>query len=224
MTAHQHPLTLTLACGLAAGSLILAGCGQEEQRAAPNGVVAPAPTNQPANTMQIDASTKPWVLDPSDGGKVVGAVGVAEKMLSGPMAQLQKAKGTARDELAKTLNNRIQSIFKDWFKEGGERFNGANDTVVKQEMARVMTENVSKSITNVDLSGAQQKDVWKDSSQNIYVWMVLNQAIVADAAKQAAEAAKRIAEQKSYIKAGMEADKAFEDLEKTIEKALAAGK
>lgn len=215
--------TLTSATAIA-GALLLAGCGEERQ--------APPPTANPSapiTTPDVDNSPA-WVADPTDGGKVLGQVGIAEVRLGGAARQRDEALRNARVNLARDINTQVNDIMRDWAKEGGERFFAGDGKVDKQEMARQMSETVSEQVTSQTINGSQQKAMYKDKQGTLYVWVVINAEAAAKFAEQASAAARRLAEQKSFIKADIQATEAWDNLEKRMkakiahQEAAAAGK
>jgi hypothetical protein len=215
--------TLTSATAIA-GAILLVGCGEERP--------APPPTansSAPITTPDTDNSPK-WVADPTDGGKVLGQVGIAEVRLGGAARQRDEALRNARVNLARDINTQVNDIMRDWTKEGGERFFAGDGKVDKQEMAKQMSETVSEQVTSQTINGSQQRAMWKDKSGTLYVWVVINADAAAKFAADATAAAKRLAEQKSFIKADIQATEAWDKLEQRMkakiahQEAAAAGK
>ena len=205
----RHPrLTPTFILLALAGGMFISGCGDESRLS--------------DQQVRVDSSFPDWVKDPTKGGEVLGAVGSAEESISGFQFTTDKARNAARRELASMVSARVQRAFKDWSKEGGERFRGAENQVERQEMARLMTEDVSKTVTDIALEGSSQKDLWQDpKSRTVFVWMTIGDEKLAQIATTAAKTARdRIAVKKSYIAASLESDKAFVELEKTIQAQL----
>ena len=206
-------LSTTSACLLAiaaVGGLALTGCGNRDQ-------APPAATTLPTGASN---DVPDWVNDPNDGGKVLGAYGVAERMLGGEQAQVTNARTAARQELASSINSKIQSVVKNWIREGGEITTQNNS-----QMAMTMFESSTRNIVNQNLSGSVQKKRWIDEKTGkLYVWIVVNPDIAKAIAEQTKAAARESKEIRSHLAAKIEADKAFNDLDKLIDKELGVTK
>ncbi len=194
-----------LLAGVALCATALTGCGDER---AP--VAAPV-TTAPSNDVPD------WVNDPTLGGKTLGAYGVAAKMLSGEAEQVKRARLGARQELASMLNSKIQSVVKDWVREGG--------VITSQDNAQAaMTsfESATRNVVNQNLEGSQQRARYADPKNGqLYVWMVINGEVAAKIAEGAKVAARENKEIRAHMAAKIEAEKAFADLDKMIDKQLA---
>lgn len=190
------------------GAFSLAGCGNEARPAQPTAPTGP--TNDGPD----------WKKDPTQGGKILGAYGVSEKMFGGEDAQVKRARLAARQELASMINAKIQSVVKDWIREGG--------VITSQDNAQAaMTsfEAATRAVVNQDLAGTMQRDSWIDERNGkLYVWMVANPEIAAKIAADAKAAARENKELRSHMAAKIEADKAFADLDKLIDKEMSGGK
>ncbi len=158
-----------------------------------------------------------WVKDPTNGGKVVGASGSSGPMKAGFNLARDTALNRARTELARSLEAKIQSAFKDWTREGGELTTQADKT-----MAMTVQETTTKTVVNQVLAGATQKDLYQDkASGELFVWVVLNPDAATQVAKNVASKARRdLEEKKAHFAAKIEADKAFADLEKQVNEEL----
>jgi hypothetical protein len=202
-------LSSTSACLLALASfgvLGLTGCGD---RPAP----APSPIAQP------DTNTLPdWVKDPTMGGKYpLAAAGSSQMMKAGFAFTKDKAINNARVELGRVVSTKVQAVFKDWTREGGEITSNEDRT-----MAMTMAENISRSVTNQEINGTPQRDLYVDKASNtMFVWVYVD----AEANKRVQEAIKAQAqndlEKRAHFASKIEADKAFADLDKLVDKELA---
>jgi hypothetical protein len=192
----------------AVGMIGLSGCGREEPKATAPGITAP--TNDVPD----------WVNDPSQGGKVLGAYGVAEKALAGEAKQVSQARLKAREELAATLGSKIQGVIKDWVREGGIITSQDN-----AQSAMVSFESATRNVINQNLEGSQQKARYVDTATGkLYVYMVVNAEIAAKIAEGAKAAARENKELRAHMAAKIEADKAFADLDKLIDKEMGVAK
>lgn len=214
MTMHLKSSTSFVLSAVAMTTLVMTGCGETK----PENNTQPinTPVAQPAVGALPDFVRNPN-FDPATKQVVVGAAGSSQPMKAGFSFTTDKAQQDARVKLARSLEAKIQSAFKDWTREGGE--------VTSQEdrtMALKMSENVSRTVTNLTLKGAFQKDLWQDPvSKEVFVWLVLD----ANAAKQVgdevvAQTKKEMEEKKAHFMAKIEAEKAFADLDKLVDAEL----
>jgi hypothetical protein len=205
----RHPIISTSLIAVAAvGCLALTGCGREEPKPVSPGIAAP--TNDVPD----------WVNDPTQGGKVLGAYGVSEKMLSGEKAMRDRAMLSARQELAATLSSKIQGVVKDWVREGG--------IITSQDNAQsAMTsfESAVRNVINQELVGSQQRARYVDpATGKLYVYVVVAPEIAAKVAADAKAAARENKELRAHMAAKIEAEKAFADLDKLIDKEMGTAK
>lgn len=193
----------------ACGVLGLAGCGKEDR--------SPPPTTQTAPTNDVPD----WVNDPTQGGKYLyAAYGVAEYKMSGEAMQRQQAAQNAQRQIAEIISTKIQAVFKNWTREGGEITSQDN-----RQMAMTMAEDVSRSVTNQTLEGATPHARWIDpATKRMYLWYYIDPAAVAKMKEATAAAAREQAEKRAHFAAKIEADKAFADLDKLIDKEMAGSK
>jgi hypothetical protein len=205
----RHSFISTSLVAIAAVGMIgLSGCGRDEPKATAPGIAAP--TNDVPD----------WVNDPSQGGKVLGAYGVAEKALAGEAKQISQARLKAREELAATLSSKIQGVIKDWVREGGIITSQDN-----AQSAMVSFESATRNVINQNLEGSQQKARYVDTATGkLYVYVVVNPDIAAKIAEAAKAAARENKELRAHMAAKIEADKAFADLDKLIDKEMGVAK
>ena len=204
-------LSTTLLVAVAAvGVLSITGCGKEE-RPSQNQTHPAIPTND----------VPPWVNDPTSEGKYLyAAYGVAEKALSGEQLQRQNAMTDARKQIAAIIKTKIEAVFKSWTREGGEITSQDN-----KQMAMTMVEDVSRAVTNQVLEGSVQRARWIDGATGkYYAWVYIDPAQVEAMKKATAAAAREQAEKRAHFASKIEADKAFADLDKLIDKDLSGGK
>jgi hypothetical protein len=195
------PILLTAA---AAGAFFLAGCGDEPR---------PPATNAPASATNEGPD---WLNDPTMNGKYLyAAYGTAEKMIAGEQLQRQNAMTDARKQIAAIISVKIQSVFKNWTREGGEITTQDN-----RQMAMTMVEDVSRAVTNQTLEGSVQRARWISPTGKLYVWVYIDPAQIEAMKKATAAAAREQMEKRAHFAAKIEADKAFADLDKLIDKEM----
>lgn len=204
----MRTITTSILAVAALGALVLPGCGREDPKPAAPGIAAPS------------NDVPDWVNDPSQGGKVLGAYGVSEKMLSGEKSMRDRASLSARQELAATVNSKIQGVIKDWVREGG--------VITSQDNAQsAMTsfESAVRNVINQELSGSQARARYVDpATGKMYIWIVVNPDVAAKIAEQAKAAARENKELRAHMAAKIEAEKAFADLDKLIDKEMGVAK
>ena len=191
--------------------LAIAGCG-DQREAAP--VINPASSNPtPAPTNNVPD----WVNDPTLGGKYpIAAYGVSEKMMSGEGMMRDRAMNAARTEIARSVNVRVQSIFKDWTREGGEITSQDN-----KQMAMTMAENISRSVTDQVLTGASQRGRYAEpGTGRLFVWVYLDAGALDSLNKQIQAKTREEVEKRAHFASKIEADKAFADLDKLVDAQL----
>lgn len=203
---RHHPITVTsLALAVALGVVALPGCSKREEPK-PTAPGIAAPTNDVPD----------WVNDPTQGGKVMGAYGVSERMLAGEKAMRDRAMLSARQELAAMINSKIQGVVKDWVREGG--------IITSQDNAQAaMTsfESAVRNVVNQELQGSMQKARYVDpQTGKLYVWVVIDQTVAQKIAEQAKAAARENKELRAHMAAKIEAEKAFAELDRLIDKEM----
>lgn len=190
----------------AIGAFAFAGCGKED-RTPPAQAPPAAATNDGPD----------WLNDPTQGGKFpIAAYGVADYKLGGENAQRNSAMASARDEIARAIAVKVQAVFKSWTREGGEITSQDAKT-----MAMQMEENISRQVTNQLVQATSQRARWIDpATKRMYVWTYPDQAAIEAAAAATKAAARAEAEKRAHFAAKIEADKAFADLDKLIDKEM----
>ncbi len=207
----RHPfMSSSLIAVAAIGMIALPGCS--ERKDAP-----PAATTLPSAASN---DVPDWVNDPTEGGKTLGAYGVAERMLSGEAKQAEKARMEARQELASQISSKIQAVVKNWVREGG-----IITTQDNAQSAMVSFESTARNVVNQELKGSQQKARFiEPKTGKLYVWVVINPEVAGKIAEQAKAAARENKELRANMAAKIEADKAFADLDKLIDKEMGVAK
>ncbi len=154
---------------------------------------------------EFDGAPK-WVLGSSSTPQQICGVGSANGSRNVSVMRTS-AMGRGRTEIARMLELKVQSMLKDYQSTttGGEEFGtAAND---EQHIV-----DVAKQITDITLSGTEQKESWISDSGTLYVLMCAD----LEKFKNTVNSMSQLSE--SVRKAVTErADKAFEELSKEIE-------
>lgn len=202
----MRPISTLMIVAAAAGTFALAGCGREEPK-------KDFPSDRPVAVNNLPD----FVKDASADGKyALAAVGSAEKGPGGFSMQQTTARERGRTELGRIIGTKVQAIFKDWTREGGE-ITSQDD----RRMAMTIQENIAKNITNQAVNGAKQKDLYQDpGTGTLFAWMVVDPTLAETLRKQVAAQAREEMEKRAHFAAKIEADKAFADLDKLIDKEM----
>jgi hypothetical protein len=207
----RHSFISTSLVAIAAiGMIGLSGCGRDEPK-------KDFPSDRP-----IAVNSLPdWVKDPTlDGKYLLAAAGSAEKGPGGFSMQTTTASERARTELARTIESKVKAVFKDWTREGGEI-----TTQDDRRMAMTMQENVAKNITDQAIKGSSRKDLHQDpTTGTLFAWLVVNPALAEQLKKDLSAQIRGEMEKRAHFAAKIEADKAFADLEKLIDKEMGVTK
>lgn len=143
-------------------ALVLTGC-MDKKGEAPKQVADPCFVGAPS-----------WVLNPQiEGG--LAATGSAKKSAAGMQFTRDAAMANARSEISRMIEVKVNTMMKDFTQVTGV---GDAETVDK------VTSSVSKQISSQSLQGSQQKDIWMSPCGELYVFVVLNPAKVAELTKQ----------------------------------------
>jgi hypothetical protein len=199
---------LVRTAGVVLSVCAVAGCGDQRE---PAPVVNPAASNPtPAPTNNVPD----WVNDPTLGGKYpIAAYGVSEKMMAGEGVMRDRAMSSARTEIARSINARVQSIFKDWTREGGEISSQDN-----KQMAMTMAENISRTVTDQVLTGTSQRGRFAEpGTGKLFVWVYLDAGAMDSLNKQIQAKAREEMEKRAHFASKIEADKAFADLDRLVD-------
>lgn len=114
-----------------------------------------------------------WVVNPTLDG-VLGAVGVAERNELGTSHQIDNARSSARLEIARMLEVRIQDVGR----RDIEQRLAANQGEVSDQGSRKSLLGVDRHIADVVLAGSRQRALWFDpSGGDCYVWVVMDGAV-----------------------------------------------
>lgn len=173
--------------------LVLSACGSADKKT--------------GNAVKDEFNGAPkWVLGSASTAKEICGVGSAAGSRNVSVMRTS-AMGRGRTEIARMLELKVQSMLKDYQSTttGGEDFGkAAND---EQHIV-----DVAKQITDITLSGTEQKESWISDSGTLYVLMCAD----IEKFKNSVNSMSQLSE--SVRKAVTErADKAFEELSKEIE-------
>jgi hypothetical protein len=126
------------------------------------GSTAPATADKPINSPE-------WLNDfpPED---VLWGIGIAKQ--SSPSMSMTTAEARARVSIARQLNTKVQAMFTDYNLDAGNVRNQANAS---------LQEDVSRQVTNMDVSGARPIKRWQSSDGT---WWYLVEMRKADAKNQ----------------------------------------
>ncbi len=116
-----------------------------------------------------------WVFNPEWEG-TVAEVGSAPSSPGGFQFQRSEALANARDELARKVQVAIKSILKQHAEQ--------NDNGRKQTLSKLVA-NISDQITNLQLVGSMQKDLWIATDGTMFVLVAIERDKVADILKEA---------------------------------------
>lgn len=208
----MRPSTSLLALAAALGAVTLVGCGSDRAQ--------PPPPSPAAPVVKVD-DLPDWVRDPTMGGKYpLAAVGSSPWMKAGFAFTRDKALHNARTELGRVISTKIQAIFKDWTREGGEITSQEDRT-----MAMTMAENISRSVTNQEINGTPQRELYHDKNTNtLFVWVYVDPEANKRIQEAISSQVRGEMEKRAHFAAKIEAEKAFADLDRLIDKELGAGK
>ena len=197
-------LSTSLVAIAAIGLFALPGCSEDR---------SPPPAQQTAMSNDVPD----WVNDPTQGGKYLfAAYGVSEYKMSGEAHQVQAATLDAQRKIAGVVKTKIEAVFKNWTREGGEITSQEN-----RQMAMTMSEDIARSVTNQTLEGAVARARKVDPvTKRLYLWMYIDPGQMEKMKAATAAAAREQMEKRAHFAAKIEADKAFADLDKLIDKEM----
>jgi hypothetical protein len=114
-----------------------------------------------------------WVVNPTLDG-VLGAIGVAERNELGTSHQIDNARASARLEVARMLEVRVQDIGR----RDIEQHIVANKGQVADMGSNKSLLGVDRNIADMVLSGSRQRALWFDPfNGDCYVWVVMDGAV-----------------------------------------------
>jgi hypothetical protein len=206
MTTIHHLRTLALGA-LVVGTFGLAACGQPERETPPK-----SPADKPVNYDELPE----WANNPTMGGEYpLAASASSEPSMAGAHMTRDRALARARTELARTVQVKIQSMFRDWTREGGE-ITSNSDT----QMAMAMSENASQVITNQVIQVCQLRRAVVDRYGREWVWVYIDKEEVKQLQSIILQTARVESEKRSHFASKIEADKAYAQLQALIDKEM----
>ncbi len=152
-----------------------------------------------------------WVLNPSDEGGLA-AKGSAKIGVAGIQFATDEAMANARDAIAQIMSIKVQIMMDNFKKTSGIGVNEALDKV---------TNKVSRQVSYETIVGSKQKDVWISPSGELYVLATVDPNMAKESVKNAIQSSLRNEE---ALWQQFQAKKAFEELEKEIEREFGAEK
>lgn len=172
--------------------LVMSACGSSQ--------------SQTGKVMQNELHNAPkWVLGGASTSTQICGVGSAAGSRNASMMRTA-AMGRGRTEIARMLGVKVQSMLKDYQSTttGGEEFgNAAND---EQHI-----EDVAKQITDMTLSGTEQKETWISDPGTLYVLMCLDVEKFTNAVGGMSQLSENV--RKAVVE---RAEKAFDELSQEI--------
>jgi len=184
-------------------SLVITGCGGGQQSV----------TTEPDNYFKSAIEQgKEWPLTPPTYTDAYSGIGVSAPGLSASMARTQ-AENRGRAAVAKILGTRINLMVKDWL--DGSYINTGQDAISQESQ---LTQEVSRSLVDQEVSGAFVKDTWVSPKGEFWILMVLPKESFLNTARssllQEAEQLRAVAENKM--------NDAMEEMDNILEKEKSA--
>ena len=116
------------------------------------------------NAQNAQANTPPWLND-SPPDDVIWGIGVARQ--SSESMSMTTAEARARVSVARQLNTRVQAMFTDYNQDAGN---------VSSQVNVSLQEDVSRQVTNMDVSGARPIQRWKASDGTYWFLVEINKS------------------------------------------------
>jgi hypothetical protein len=199
--------TVTIAAACAA-AIVFSGCGEQRPPAAPA-----KPVSTYRRPWSDDDVAKPaWLADPTRGGSMLAAWGSAAADPHRSRGELRDAAmQSARDELARMVRVRVQSVLKEWLAESGGSAAGVSS----------LSESASRGIADQSIEGSYQRDAWTHpKTGETFVWVVVDPAFARNLAHTVAESAKGAATGDptldAHIRAKAGSDDGFRELDRLL--------
>ena len=152
---------MALACCLLIG-LMLTACGKQVKKV----------DNEALETEFKHAPA--WVLDGYMEGEISG-VGSAAIGKGGIQFARTEALAKARDELARQVSVKAQSLVNNFVQQAG---------LGDEQMADAFSKQVTRQVTNETLAGSKQRDMWISPSSQLYVLVVMDTVSVKESVKK----------------------------------------
>ena len=115
-----------------------------------------------------------WVLDGYLDGEISG-VGSARIGKGGIQFARTEALAKARDELARQVSVKVQSLVNNFVQQAG---------LGDEQMADAFSKQVTRQVTNETLAGSKQREMWISPSSDLYVIVVMDAATVKESVKK----------------------------------------
>ncbi len=197
---------INLVMGVLIGvSVMFSGCGKA--KAEPT-----APATQISNKQiasEFDGAPN-WVMNPmAVEGTTLAAVGTAPIGPAGlPFAKIE-ALAAARDEMARTINVKVNNMVKSFTQQTGVGDSATVDKVVS---------SVSKQVASQFLEGTVHRDTWVSRNGNIYTLVVLDSSMNEKVKETVKEQTKTSYKNDEALWQQFQAKKAQDELDAAVEK------
>ena len=135
-------------------ALLLVGCGSKQ------------PDTAATAGCKIDGEQAPkWVCIPDAGASLIAGLGTAAKNAANDRGfQLTRAQASGRDNIARTLELKVQNMFKSWQRSTAQ---GTPSETFESDF-----ENVSRQTAQTTLKGSKIADSWQhEKTGTLYVLM-----------------------------------------------------
>lgn len=153
-----------------------------------------------------------WVLNPEAKGSKVSAVGSARIGKAGFQFARTEALANARDELARMIEIRVKNMVKNFM-----QVTGVGDT---ETVDRVSVQ-VSKQVAYQTIRGSKQVALWKSPCNELFVLVGVDPEMVKDFIKTQLETSLKNEQALWQL---YQAKKAYEELDREIEKEFKGGR
>jgi outer membrane murein-binding lipoprotein Lpp len=149
--AAMNQKMMAVVAALALGGMLLTGCSQTAKKI----------DNE---ALQEEFENAPeWVLT-GHVKETTSAVGSARIGKGGLQFARTEALAAARDELARQLSVKVETLINNFAQQTG---------IGNDQMLDAFSKQVSRQITNETLAGSRQQDIWISPSADVYVLVVL---------------------------------------------------
>lgn len=167
-----------------------AGCGGKE-------------TTTPQMTNKCYQGAPDWVINGGAEGGLSG-VGAAKIGAAGNNFARTMAKSSALDDMARTLNVKVNNMLKTFTQSTG---------IGDDEVVDTVSASVSKQLTSQELQGAKQSAIWVSECDEIYVLMVIDPNTIQDYVKSSVTSSYR---NENALWQQFQAQKAQDELDSAI--------
>ena len=146
---------------VAVAALFTVGCGDKDEPKPETGL------------NQCYAGAPDWVINGGAEGGIT-AVGSSRILKSGQGPTRTMALGSARNEMARSINVKVNNMMKSFTQSTGIGDDEVVDTVVA---------DVSKQISSETLQGTRQRAIWQSPCDELYVLIEADPSLVQNAVK-----------------------------------------